>query len=112
MAKTSEKGNVAAGFIIGAMLGAGVALLFAPQSGRKTRRDIRAFGEKAKSKAESALADLRRPLESLVDDVSKKLEAEIERGKEWTEGKLADVQRAVETGKKQIQEEIERIVGV
>ena len=106
-----DKGNVAAAFVAGALLGAGVALLFAPQSGRKTRRDIRVLGEKAKNKAEAALIDLRRPLDNLVDDVSKRFEAELERGKEWTETKIADVKRALESGKKQIQEEIERIIG-
>jgi gas vesicle protein len=111
MAASNEKANVAAAFIIGAMLGAGVALLFAPQSGRKTRRNLRVLGAKAKSKAEAALIDLRRPLDNLVDDVSRRIETEIERGKEWTESKIADVQRAVEAGKKHIQDEIERIAG-
>ena len=111
MAETHEKGNAATAFVVGALLGAGVALLFAPQSGRRTRRDIRVLGEKAKNKAEAALIDLRRSFENLVDDVSERLEEEFERGKEWTESKIADVQRAVEAGKKQIHEEIERIIG-
>ena len=97
MAETHEKGNAATAFVVGALLGAGVALLFAPQSGRRTRRDIRVAGEKAKNKAEAALIDLRRSFENLVDDVSERLEEEVDRGKEWTESKIADVQRVVKT---------------
>lgn len=40
----SDEGNArpfAAGLILGALIGAGVALLFAPQSGAETRRIIR-----------------------------------------------------------------------
>lgn len=33
-------------FLSGAAIGAGLALLFAPQSGRETRRQIRDFSEK------------------------------------------------------------------
>ncbi len=38
-------------FLLGAALGAGLALLFAPQSGEETRADIRRVARKAKRKA-------------------------------------------------------------
>jgi gas vesicle protein len=38
-------------FLLGAALGAGIALLFAPQSGEETRADIRRVARKAKRKA-------------------------------------------------------------
>jgi len=33
-------------FVAGAAIGAGLALLFAPQSGRETRRQIKDFGDR------------------------------------------------------------------
>lgn len=38
-------------FLLGAAVGAGIALLFAPQSGEETRADIRRVARKAKRKA-------------------------------------------------------------
>jgi gas vesicle protein len=58
-----------AALIAGALLGAGVALLFAPQSGRKTRRDIRQFAEKARNKAEAAQLELRHSIDNIIGDV-------------------------------------------
>jgi gas vesicle protein len=109
MASRSEKLNGAAMFIAGSLLGAGLALLFAPQSGRKTRRDIRRMADKAKNKAEAAKIEFRHALDNFAEDISEKIHEELDRGKEWTEEKIAGVQRALESGRKQIREDISRI---
>ncbi|PPD57600.1 YtxH domain-containing protein [Dehalogenimonas etheniformans] len=57
-----EKGKVmgiAAGVLAGAAFGAGAALLLAPQSGRKTRSDIRKRAEDLKARADSFVADIK-----------------------------------------------------
>jgi gas vesicle protein len=38
--------EVGVAFLLGAALGAGIALLFAPASGRETRRKLAEYGEK------------------------------------------------------------------
>ena len=43
---------------VGSMIGAGAALLFAPQSGAKTRRDLLHFGKVARNRSERILLDL------------------------------------------------------
>ena len=48
----NEKLNGALMFVAGGLLGAGMALLLAPQSGRRTRRDIVHLGKMAKKKSE------------------------------------------------------------
>lgn len=57
----------AAGLIIGALVGAGVALLFAPQSGEETRRTItrraRRLAEDARERYDDAKHQLRRARE-------------------------------------------------
>jgi gas vesicle protein len=58
--------NTAAALIAGTLLGAVVALLFAPQSGRKTRRDIRQFAEKAGNKAEAARLELQHSIDNIM----------------------------------------------
>ena len=49
----------AAGLLIGALLGAGVALLFAPQSGEDTRRMLRKRAKKIAAGAEDRFDDVK-----------------------------------------------------
>lgn len=60
--------NFAAGLLLGTVIGAGVALLMAPDSGRKTRKRIRkAAGELADS-AHERWDDVTDEVKSRVDD--------------------------------------------
>ena len=98
--------NTAAALLAGALLGAGVALLLAPQSGRKTRRDIRQFAEKAGSKAEAARLELQHSIDNIIGDVEEKLQE----GMDWTDSKIVDLRRALEAARKSIGGEIEKIL--
>lgn len=67
-------------FVLGAALGAGLALLFAPASGEETRRRLRREAGKLKERAEDALDDLsyeydrvREEVEETVDEVKEKV---------------------------------------
>ena len=101
--------SAATALIAGALLGAGIAFLFAPQSGRQMRRKIRQFAETAGSKAQAARLELARSLENIIGDVEEKLQAGLSDGMDWTETKLADLRRALEATRKSIAEQIERI---
>src|SRR5205823_10338052 len=52
----------AAGAVLGITLGAGAALLFAPQSGERTRHDIARRGRRLRSRTADAWDDLRHEL--------------------------------------------------
>ena len=101
--------NTAGALLAGALLGAGVALLFAPQSGRKTRRDIRQFAEKVGNKAEAARLELQHSMDTIIGDVEEKLKEGLASGMDWTDSKIVDLQRALESARKSIVEEIEKI---
>ena len=109
MPDTAVNKNSAATFIAGALLGAGVALLFAPQSGRKTRRDLSHFAEKTRNKMEAAQIELRRSIDNIVGDAAERIEEGLNRGVDWTDGKIGELQRALDAGRKFIQSEIEKI---
>jgi len=55
-------GLFAAGALLGVAIGAGAALLFAPQSGEETRHDIARRGRHIRSRAGDAWDDLRSEL--------------------------------------------------
>ena len=101
--------NTAAALVAGALVGAGFALLFAPQSGRKTRRDIRQFADRVGNKAEAARLELQRSIDNMVDDVEEKLREGLTSGMDWTESKIADLQRALDAARKSIAKEIGKI---
>ena len=101
--------NTAAALLAGALLGAGIALLFAPQSGRKTRRDIRQIAEKAGNKAEAARLELQHSIDNIIGDVEEKLQDGLACGMDWTDSKIVDLRRALEAVRKSIAGEIEKI---
>jgi gas vesicle protein len=58
MDKGMVKG-VVAGVLGGAVVGVGLALLFAPQSGRKTRREIQKRADDMKARADEFVANIK-----------------------------------------------------
>ena len=68
----SSTGTVFLALLGGAVLGAGVALLYAPQSGRRTRQRLRELGEDAGER-----------LRDLVDSTEECLEEAKCRGDAW-----------------------------
>jgi len=63
-----ERGGGSVGpFILGALIGAGLALLFAPQSGEQTQQEIRERARRLKDAAESRVRTAQRQLEDRLD---------------------------------------------
>ena len=60
--------NFISGLVVGAVLGAGIALLTAPQSGRKTRKRIRKTTHRIKGEAGDRWDDLADDVKGRVDD--------------------------------------------
>jgi gas vesicle protein len=101
--------NTAAALIAGALMGAGIALLFAPQSGRKTRRYIRQLTVRGVNKAEAARLELQRSIDNLIGDVEAKLREGLVSGMDWTEDKIGDLRRGLDAARKSIARELEKI---
>ena len=82
-------GAVAFAFLAGAVIGAGAALLLAPQSGAETRKLLRNYAEKAEEealeKAKEAKATLEKAVEQgrqFINEKKTVLTAAFEAGKE------------------------------
>jgi gas vesicle protein len=56
------------GLVLGAVIGAGVAILTAPQPGRKTRKRIRKVARRAQGQTASRLDELATELKLRVDE--------------------------------------------
>jgi len=67
--------SVAMGFVLGALVGAGVALLLAPQSGKDTRQQLADTGRRLGNAARSKLDQTRDTVNDLKQDAKAALAA-------------------------------------
>ncbi len=109
MEATKTKVRMAVSFLVGGLLGAGIAILLAPQSGRRTRRDLRYFGKKMVNKTEAAGLNVRRSIDKLMDDVSEGLHDGMKIGREWTGRAGKEVREAAVSAGEQLKEGIKNI---
>ena len=87
MARFSKR-HLLTTFLMGAGVGAGFALLYAPKSGSQTRRDLRRFSQKAADQ---------------FDDFQEDVRNQVSEGYEQVLGVLDNVKEYVEDGKNRLQ---------
>ncbi len=91
-------GSIILAFFIGGLVGAGVALLLAPQPGKETRQKIKELAEEAKEKATQ-----------YAEEVKSKVTSTVGKGKELVEEKKSLITTAVEAGKEAYAKEKEKL---
>jgi gas vesicle protein len=84
--------------IAGGVIGAGVALLFAPQSGDRTRKDILRYSKKARKRADDVADDLAANVSNLVEAIGEKTDDLLEKGKDAAGSARKDLIRLIEEG--------------
>lgn len=75
MANQNSSSEFFAGFIVGGLLGAAIALLLAPQSGEETRAQIIEKSDEFKNIAGESLADSRARADAIVNDARTRAES-------------------------------------
>ena len=98
-------------FLLGLAVGAGIALLFAPQSGEETRRNIKRSARRMKDAAEGAVGDVKDRMGETFEAARQRVEEKIEEARGAIENKREEVARAVEAGRaaaRQAREDLER----
>lgn len=100
-----ESGGVGA-FIFGALLGAGIALLFAPKSGEETQREIKEKALKFRDAAEERVREMQRQLEDKMDqtrtevmDRVDQFRTAVESGKETAREARGELEDRIERSK-------------
>jgi gas vesicle protein len=84
-----EGGGGIGSFILGTLVGAGLALLFAPKSGEETQEEIRSRAIKLKDVAQERVREAQTNLEGRLSTAREHLQARVE-----------DVREAVDSGRK------------
>jgi gas vesicle protein len=90
-------GSVLLSFLLGGMVGAGLALLLAPQSGVETRKRIREFTD-----------DVREKAAEYVGQTKEKVVSAVEKGKHLVEEKKSALTAAFEAGKEAYEKEVHK----
>lgn len=95
-----EKKLAAAALLIvaGGIIGAGVALLFAPQSGERTRRDLNRCAKRVKTRADETAEDISVSITNLVESIGDKTDDLVEKGKDMAGSARKDLIRLIEEG--------------
>jgi gas vesicle protein len=106
----SYEKRIAGAFFIGGLLGAGVALLFAPHSGKRTRKDISRFTRDAAHKAKDVIEDATESVEDLVDKISDRLSDLASSQKEITEGAKKKIVHTLDNVHKVIEKQKARFI--
>lgn len=95
-----ERGSGLGPFFFGALLGAGMALLFAPRSGKETQEQIRVRAEEWKSAAEERMKEYQSSIEDRLSDA-----------RDGLRDRMDSVRDAVDTGRQAAREARDELEG-
>jgi gas vesicle protein len=94
-------GAVAFALLVGAVIGAGAALLLAPQTGAQTRALLRDYAEKAEDEVRERMGEVREKMK----EAKTTLDTAIEQGKQFLTDKGSILSAAYEAGREAIKKE-------
>ncbi len=84
-------------FLAGAALGAGLALLFAPQSGKETRKKIKEFSGKVAEDVKEGYDKVSKEARKSIDQVKATAENAIEHVKSFIDGAKTGLKREIKS---------------
>lgn len=95
--------------VAGGIIGAGVALLFAPQSGKKTRKDLVRYTRKVKRRAGDMVDDFSDSVSDMVDVVGEKASDILDKGKDLASDAKQELMRVIEEGQQKLEKQKSRL---
>lgn len=102
--------KIAGAFLLGSVIGAAVALLYAPKSGRNTRKDIARTARRVRKETGHLVEDAVDSINDFAVDVKDKVTDVIERGRDLSDGAKKEIIRNLEQGQKMIEKQKKRII--
>ena len=94
----------------GGIVGAGLALLLAPQPGKQTRKDIVRYARTVGGKTNEAVYEFAESIDEFVDAVGNKAAGILHNGKELTLEAKKELLTALEKGQEKLEKQKSRIV--
>ena len=94
-----EKHNDAGSLLVGVLIGAAVALLFAPRSGQETRADIRRKARQAGDAVKSVAEDVTEQVADTYEGAKARVEEQIDSVRDAVVTRKRQVSRAIDAGR-------------
>lgn len=105
-----EEVRIGGAFIIGGLIGAAIALLYAPKSGKETRRDISRTVGKVRKEASDVIEDTIESINRFARDVKERTEEIIEKGADLSESAKREIIERLEEGQRTFEKQRKRII--
>ena len=105
-----ELKKIGGAFLIGGAIGAVIALLYAPKSGKQTRRDISKKARRIKRETVDLVEDTIDNIHDFASDMKDKVSDIIDKGKDLSDSAKREVIKNLEQGQKAIEKQKKRIV--
>ncbi len=97
--------KIGAAILIGGMIGAAIALLYAPKSGRETRKEIVRAARRGKNRTVDLIEDTIDDVNGLVTDLKKKAFDIVDQGVDLSDKTKKEIVTALEQGQKAIEKQ-------
>jgi len=98
--------------IAGGLLGAAAALLYAPQSGRQTRRDIARYSRKVRRQAEDIVDDFADNVHGMVETIGERAEDILDKGKDLAHEAKVELIKIIDEGQARLEKQKERLAKI
>jgi gas vesicle protein len=106
----NDSKKIAGAFLLGGTIGVFVALLYAPKSGRETRKDISKAARRIKRETVDLVEDTVEGIHDFADDVKDKISEIIKKGVELSDDGKKEIIKTLEHGQKAIEKQRKRII--
>ncbi|HKZ16478.1 MAG TPA: YtxH domain-containing protein [Geobacteraceae bacterium] len=93
----------------GGIVGAGLALLLAPRTGKETRKEIVSFTKNMGSRTDKAVREFGHDINHFADSVGKKAARILHNGREMSWDAKKEMLTAIEKGRKRLEKQRHRL---
>jgi gas vesicle protein len=97
--------KIGGAFLIGGMIGAAIALLYAPKSGRETRKDITRSARRVKNSTVDLIEDAIDDVNDFVSDLKEKAADIVDQGVDLSDKAKKEIVITLEHGQKAIEKQ-------
>lgn len=95
--------------VAGGVIGAGLALLFAPQSGKTTRKNITRYARKARRRTEDIVDDFSHNVSKMVESVGENAAGLLDKGADLAYETKKEILKAIEDGQEKLEKQRARL---
>jgi gas vesicle protein len=97
--------KIGGAILIGGLIGAAIALLYAPKSGRETRKDIKKAARRAKNSTVDFIEDTIDDVNDFINDLRDKAADIVDQGADLSEKAKKEIMASFEQGQKAIEKQ-------